>query len=152
MCTKDSILSSRLPRTYHDLQKRFVVRLKVPSKQVPNAAVGEIVVSKIPQGRYKIYYLRPRDRVRQIKSSQSRLQRVGRGQEFNIFYLRGGTVFSETLSSYPEMSDDGFFQGDFPSQRRDVAKSESCDDSIPLSINTDKVLASMHHYPVHVAM
>jgi len=67
--TKDSVMSSRLPRTYHDLQKKFVVRLKVVSKQVPNAAVGEIIVSKIPQGRYKIYYLRPRDRVRQIKSA-----------------------------------------------------------------------------------
>ena len=70
--TKDSAVS-RLPRTYHELQKCFVVKLQVPSKQVPNMAVGEIMVSKIPQGKYKIYYLRPRDRVRQINSSQSRL-------------------------------------------------------------------------------
>lgn len=53
---------SRLPSSYNDLQKKFIVRLKIPIKNHPNAAVGEIIVSKIPQGRYKIYYLRPKDR------------------------------------------------------------------------------------------
>ena len=45
--TKDSMVSG-LPRTYHDLQKRFVVRLKIQIKNHPNMAVGEIIVSKIP--------------------------------------------------------------------------------------------------------
>jgi hypothetical protein len=59
--TKDSMIS-RLPSSYNDLQKKFIVRLKIPIKNHPNVAVGEIIVSKIPQGRYKIYYLRPKDR------------------------------------------------------------------------------------------
>jgi hypothetical protein len=45
--TKDSAVN-KLPRTYHDLQKKFVVALRIPSLEVPNIATGEIVVSKIP--------------------------------------------------------------------------------------------------------
>ena len=85
---------------------------------------------------------------------------MGHGQEFNIFYLKGGTIHSESLSSYPEISEDGFAnlndQNDLKQQehqRRETAKSESGDESIPLSINTEKVIASMQqNLPIHVAM
>lgn len=124
-------------------------------------ATGEIMVSKIPQGRYKIYYLRPRDRVRQIKSAQSRLQRVGRGQEFNIFYLKGAVLSDNgTLSSYaePSAADDSVFKNlkDCNSRSKlfDRANASDLDSSIPLSINTDKVLSQQPSgtVPLHLVM
>jgi len=55
--------------------------------KVNNVATGEINIHVIPQGRYKIYYLRPVEKARVIKSAQMRLEKVGKGYEFNIWFL-----------------------------------------------------------------
>lgn len=48
---------------------------------------GLIIVSALPSGRYMIYYLRPESPQRLLKTANVKLERVGNGKEFNIWYL-----------------------------------------------------------------
>ena len=58
------------------------MRLKVVNGQ----GHGVIVVSALPPGMYMMYYLRPESPTRLLKSASVKLQRVGNGKEFNIWY------------------------------------------------------------------
>ena len=62
--------------------------------EFPHVAIGKFPLSKIPDGKYRIYYFRPKDRNRMLgnpanwsmpSSAKDKIQRVGKGQEFYIF-------------------------------------------------------------------
>ena len=85
--------TGRLPRTYGELDERYTVPLKRDKKSnYTNVGVGEFPLNKIPDGRFRIYYFRPKNRERLISagaykptSAQDRIQKVGRGLDFYIF-------------------------------------------------------------------
>lgn len=54
----------RLPRTYGDLVAKFMVSVRKLSSEQPNIAVGQFPISKVPDGKYRIYYFRPKNRNR----------------------------------------------------------------------------------------
>ena len=88
----------RLPRTYGDLIAKFMVPVKRDTKQnSTHVAIGQFPLSKVPDGKYRIYYFRPKNRNRMIgqggvsSSAQDKIQRVGKGQEFYIFDKNGGS-------------------------------------------------------------
>ena len=58
----------RLPRTYGDLIEKFTVAVTRDKKNesYPHVAMGEFPLSKVPDGKYRIYYLRPKNRNRMI--------------------------------------------------------------------------------------
>ena len=58
----------------------------------PHVAIGQFPLTKVPDGKYRIYYFRPKNRERLISagaykptSAQDRIQKVGRGLDFYIF-------------------------------------------------------------------
>ena len=62
----------------------------------PHVAIGQFPLTKVPDGKYRIYYFRPKLRNRIIggqvgfssgcsSSGQDKIRRVGKGQEFYIF-------------------------------------------------------------------
>ena len=56
-----------------------------------NVGIGEFPLNKIPDGRFRIYYFRPKNRERLLSgnhktsSAQDKIHKVGRGLEFYIF-------------------------------------------------------------------
>jgi hypothetical protein len=85
-------LRSRLPKTYGDLIAKYTIAVKRDKKNgLQNVAIGQFPLSKVPDGKYRIYYFRPKNRNRMLgnkansSSAQDKIQRVGRGQEFYIF-------------------------------------------------------------------
>ena len=80
-------LMPRLPRTYGDLVADFTVQVKQDRKSGhENRAVGCFPLNKVPDGKYRIYYFRPKNRNRLIGgvysnscSAQDKIQRVGKG-------------------------------------------------------------------------
>jgi len=57
----------RLPKTYGDLLANFTVQVKRDKKSgMPNRAVGCFALNKVPDGKYRIYYFRPKHRNRLI--------------------------------------------------------------------------------------
>lgn len=84
--TKDSMFN-QIPKSYRDLQAKFIVPISIVSKRLTSFGAGEINVSVIPQGKYKIYYMRPLSK--DVPLEQRRLTKVGKGKEFNVFYLSG---------------------------------------------------------------
>ena len=57
-----------------------------------NVGIGEFPLNKIPDGRFRIYYFRPKNRERLISAgaykptaAQDKIQKVGRGLDFYIF-------------------------------------------------------------------
>ena len=81
----------RLPKTYGDLIAKFTVSVKRDmERNLSNVAIGQFPLSKVPDGKYRIYYFRPKNRNRLIgqnasSTAQDKIQRVGKGQEFYIF-------------------------------------------------------------------
>lgn len=61
-------LIPRLPRTYGDLVKKFIVKVK-QDKKGSNCASGSFPLHKVPDGKYRIYYFRPKNRNSLIGSS-----------------------------------------------------------------------------------
>ena len=65
---------------------------------LPNVGIGQFPISKIPDGRYRIYYFRPKNRERLLgngqSSAQDKIKRVGKGQEFYIFDKKNGGLSS----------------------------------------------------------
>ena len=61
-------LMPRLPRNYGDLVANFTISLKRDKKDggQPNVAVGQFPLSQVPDGKYRIYYFRPKHRNRII--------------------------------------------------------------------------------------
>lgn len=55
----------RLPRTYGDLIAKFTVSVKA-DKKIANRAIGCLPLHKVPDGKYRIYYFRPKNRNRLI--------------------------------------------------------------------------------------
>ena len=81
-----------LPRKYQDLDKKFTVAVKREGKNgYPHVAVGQFPLSNVPDGRYRIYYFRPKNRNRLIgqsaasSSAQDKIERVGKFREFYLF-------------------------------------------------------------------
>ena len=57
----------RLPRTYGDLIANYTVQVKKDKKSgYNNVALGCFPLSKVPDGKYRIYYFRPKNRNRLI--------------------------------------------------------------------------------------
>ncbi len=73
-----------MPLSYKDLDINYVVKL---TKNGEGQGHGLIVISTLPPGRYKIYYLKPHEPQRILKSANVKLRKVGHGQEFNIWYV-----------------------------------------------------------------
>ena len=95
----------RLPKTYGDLQANFTVQVKRDKKSgLPNRAIGFFALNKVPDGKYRIYYFRPKNRNRLIGgqsnscSALDKIKRVGRGQEFYIFDKNSSQSPSKTPS------------------------------------------------------
>ena len=85
-------LRQRLPKTYDGLDPNFIVRLKRDKQSgMPNRAIGCFPIRKVPDGKYRIFYIRPKDRNRLIggltssMSPQDKIQKVGRGHDFFIY-------------------------------------------------------------------
>ena len=57
----------RLPRTYGDLIEKFTVSVKKLDAEKPNVAIGQFPISKVPDGKYRIYYFRPKNRNRMLQ-------------------------------------------------------------------------------------
>ena len=74
-----------MPASYKDLDIKFVIKLTKNSGD--GVGYGKIVISNLPPGRYKIYYLKPCEPQRILKSANVKLRKVGHGQEFNIWYV-----------------------------------------------------------------
>ena len=72
-----------MPTAYKDLDINYVIRLT----KSEDMGSGLIVISTLPPGRYKIYYLKPHEPQRILKSANVKLRKVGKGQEFNIWYV-----------------------------------------------------------------
>ena len=76
---------ARLPRTYADLEKRFTVAVVKDKEAVgENVGVGVFPLSQIPDGKYRIYFFRPKNRDLILghhipSKAQDKLQRVGKG-------------------------------------------------------------------------
>ena len=85
----------------------FVIKL---TKNSVGVGQGMIVISNLPPGRYKIYYLKPCEPQRILKSANVKLKKVGHGQEFNIWYV---------------------------SKSNQLSRCQSQEDSIPISITSD---------------
>lgn len=84
--------TGRLPRSYGDLDEKFTVQVKRDKKMnYTNVGVGEFPLNKIPDGRFRIYYFRPKNRERLLSgnykttSTYDKIHKVGRGLEFYIF-------------------------------------------------------------------
>ena len=60
----------RLPRPYGDLIAKFTVSVKKLDSGRPNVAVGQFPISKVPDGKYRIYYFRPKNRNRMLQQIQ----------------------------------------------------------------------------------
>ena len=60
----------KIPQSYKELKSNLIIKLRCIAS---NLAEGEILFHQIPQGRYKIYYLRPVERARVIRSACMRL-------------------------------------------------------------------------------
>ena len=57
--------TGRLPRSYGDLDEKFTVPVKRDKKSnYTNVGIGEFPLNKIPDGRFRIYYFRPKNRER----------------------------------------------------------------------------------------
>ena len=85
-------VTPKFPKTYGDLLARYTVAVKRDTKNgFQNVAIGQFPLSKVPDGKYRIYYFRPKNRNRILglkstsSSAQDKIQRVGKGQEFYIF-------------------------------------------------------------------
>ena len=84
-------LMPRLPKTYGDLDEKFTIAIKRDQKKgYRNVAVGQFALNRVPDGKYRIYYFRPKVRNRMIgktqsSSAQDKIQRVGKGQDLYIF-------------------------------------------------------------------
>ena len=88
---------THLPRTYGDLIAKYTVSVKKDPEEAgyPHVAIGQFPLTKVPDGKYRIYYFRPKLRNRIIgglgafssgsSSGQDKIRRVGKGQEFYIF-------------------------------------------------------------------
>ena len=85
--SKSISLRPRVPRNYNDLAPELIVHVTADEYRL-NVGRGTIVLSENLQGRFKIYYLKPKNRERQIKSAANRLTRVGKGHEFNVWHLK----------------------------------------------------------------
>jgi hypothetical protein len=109
--SQDSTLIRKIamPSTYKDLDVNYVIKL---TKNSEGLGHGVVVISTLPPGRYKIYYLKPCEPQRILKSANVKLRKVGHGQEFNIWYV------SKTSA---------------------LSRRESQDESIPISITSEKV-------------
>ena len=61
-------LMACLPRTYADLVAKFTVSVKrdPDRRNLSNIAIGQFPLSKVPDGKYRIYYFRPKNRNRLI--------------------------------------------------------------------------------------
>lgn len=66
----------RIPTTYKDLDINYVIKL---TKNTEGFGQGIIVISTLPPGRYKIYYLKPYEPQRILKSANVKLRKVGHG-------------------------------------------------------------------------
>ena len=84
--------TGRLPRTYGDLDEKYTVPVKRDKKNnYTNIGIGEFPLNKIPDGRFRIYYFRPKNRERMLSgnykttSAQDKIHKVGRGLEFYVF-------------------------------------------------------------------
>lgn len=97
-----------MPQTYKDLDINYVIRL---TKACDGVGHGVIVISNLPPGKYKIYYLKPCEPQRILKSANVKLRKVGHGQELNIWYVS--------------------------KQSSQLGNCQSLDDSIPISITSD---------------
>lgn len=65
----------RLPRTYADLVEKYTVAVKRDRQNgYPQVAVGQFPLSKVPDGKYRIYYFRPKNRNRIIGKTSSSAQ------------------------------------------------------------------------------
>ena len=85
-----------MPPTYGELEERFIVGVKKDTKRgYENVAIGQFPLSKVPDGQYRIYYVRPKDRNRIVgtiggsSKAKTKIQRVGKGKEFIIFEKGG---------------------------------------------------------------
>lgn len=58
-------LMPRLPKTYGDLIRKLTVQVKC-DKLMNNRAIGCLPLNKVPDGKYRIYYFRPKNRNRLI--------------------------------------------------------------------------------------
>ena len=58
-------LMPKLPMTYSDLQAKFTVQVRA-DKKIANRAVGCFPLHKVPDGKYRIYYFRPKNRNRML--------------------------------------------------------------------------------------
>ena len=64
-----STRTGRLPRTYGELDERYTVPVKRDRKSnYSNVGIGEFPLNKIPDGRFRIYYFRPKNRERLISA------------------------------------------------------------------------------------
>jgi len=89
----------QMPRVYFDLLRDHIVEIKRDEDE-HNVGYGEVVVSRLPQGRFKIFYLRPVfDRNGEARNAQTRLQRVGRGYEFHFLCNLNNSRSSQKSSS-----------------------------------------------------
>ena len=57
----------RLPRTYGDLTAKFMVSVRKINSAQPNIAIGQFPISRVPDGKYRIYYFRPKNRNRMLQ-------------------------------------------------------------------------------------
>ena len=64
-----------IPTTYKALCLDYIIRLSV----VNGVGKGVIMISALPPGRYKIYYLRPEQPQIILKSASIKLENVGKG-------------------------------------------------------------------------
>ena len=92
----------KLPRKYGDLDQQYTVSVRSDAKNggPSNIGIGQFPISKIPDGRYRIYYFRPKYRERLLgngaSSAQDKIKRVGKGQEFYIFDKNGSSNMSNS--------------------------------------------------------
>lgn len=60
-------MGSRLPKTYGDLIAKYTIPVKRDKKNgFQNVAIGQFPLSKVPDGKYRIYYFRPKNRNRML--------------------------------------------------------------------------------------